>query len=877
MKTTKITAACGFSMALVTMLSEGAVAQVTPDGSIFPAVVTQTVNAKPAAYDNNLKVNFVRTWQADRPFTAEADVVSTSRTTAEVKQTTQYFDGLGRPLQSVAKQVTPGTSPKDVVTAIVYDEFGREEYKYLPYASSTNTGKFKLDPFAEQENALKAIYNPANSTNGEKFFYSKTKFEASPLSRTLKALAPGNSWAGNDRGVSMSYEINVASEVRIWNIAAAIGSIPASPGFYDPGELYRTVTTDEHAKRVVEYKDKEEHVILKKVEIKHNGAATITSHTGWLCTYYVYDDLGSLRFVIPPKAVEAIQSNWSFANRSTVIDELCFRYEYDERRRMSIKKVPGAGEVHMVYDARDRLVMTKDANMGSSQWMVTKYDALNRPTTTYLWNNSGSRTTHQTSASASTAYPTLSGTYQLLTETYYDDYTWSSGINGISSTVNTNYSGMFTSYNTSPHYAQQIQKSGAVKGLVTGSKVNVLGSSSHYLYVLTLYDDKARPVQTLSINYTGGVDIVSTQYDFAGKVLRSHHYHTNPNMDFAEFRLLTKIDYDHAGRLLEIRKKLNDDDEKVIAINEYDAFGQLKTKKLGTDPNTSEPLEILDYSYNIRGWLTGINRGYANPLHATEASAQANRWFGMQLSYDHGFTSTEFNGNIAGIIWKSTGSDKERAYGFQYDRANRLLKADFTQKNSGWNVTDGIDFSMRIGDGVTPSTAYDGNGNIQAMWQKGLKIQNSDVIDDMTYHYQLNSNKLDGVTEANGDEDHKLGDFVDRHSSDVDYLYDNNGNLRFDLNKNIEDIQYNHLNLPREILLLTDDQQYDKGRITYVYDATGNKLSKIVYEPASGQNSETEKTVTTTYLNGFVYESSSVYRNGQDPIENSERLQFIGH
>jgi hypothetical protein len=27
------------------------------------------------------------------------------------------------------------------------------------------------------------------------------------------------------------------------------------------------------------------------------------------------------------------------------------------------EKVPGAGEVYMVYDARDRLVLTQDANM----------------------------------------------------------------------------------------------------------------------------------------------------------------------------------------------------------------------------------------------------------------------------------------------------------------------------------------------------------------------------------------------------------------------------------------------------------------------------------------------------------------------------------
>jgi len=50
-----------------------------------------------------------------------------------------------------------------------------------------------------------------------------------------------------------------------------------------------------------------------------------------------------------------------------------------------MKKVPGAEEVYMVYDARDRLVMTQDANLRMlNKWMVTLYDALNRPIQTGL-------------------------------------------------------------------------------------------------------------------------------------------------------------------------------------------------------------------------------------------------------------------------------------------------------------------------------------------------------------------------------------------------------------------------------------------------------------------------------------------------------------
>lgn len=54
---------------------------------------------------------------------------------------------------------------------------------------------------------------------GEQVYYSKTEFEASPLNRPTKTLAPGNSWAGSNIGVEMQYRINDANDaVRIWNI-----------------------------------------------------------------------------------------------------------------------------------------------------------------------------------------------------------------------------------------------------------------------------------------------------------------------------------------------------------------------------------------------------------------------------------------------------------------------------------------------------------------------------------------------------------------------------------------------------------------------------------------------------------------------------------
>jgi len=108
-------------------------------------------------------------------------------------------------------------------------------------------------------------------------------------------------------------------------------------------------------------------------------------------------------------------SNWVLS--TVVLSEQCFRYEYDHRNRMIIKKVPGAGEVWMVYDNNDRLVMTQDANMRGTKWMLTQYDDLDRLVATGFVNSSQDRTYWQ----AQTSFPTFG---EELTRTWYDDYSY---------------------------------------------------------------------------------------------------------------------------------------------------------------------------------------------------------------------------------------------------------------------------------------------------------------------------------------------------------------------------------------------------------------------------------------------------------------------
>ena len=60
--------------------------------------------------------------------------------------------------------------------------------------------------------------------------------------------------------------------------------------------------------------------------------------------------------------------------------------------------------------------------------------------------------------------------------------------------------------------------------------------------------------------------------------------------------------------------------------------------------------------------------------------------------------------------------------------------------------------------------------------------------------YTYDGNQLDDVLETG----HHYGGFADKTNTQTgDYEYDANGNMTIDRNKNITNILYNHLNLPK--------------------------------------------------------------------------------
>lgn len=782
----------------------------------------------------------------------------------DVQQATTYFDGLGRPIQSVAKQASP--LQHDMVTVETYDPDGREVLKYLPYTASTSDGNYKSYGFSDQNN-----FNGSQFPN-DHFFYSQANIEASALNRSLASLAQGDSWLYSGRGVTSHYLYNdVPDSVHIWNIGFATGSIPTDAGLYAAGKLSKSVTADEQGNQVIQYTDQEGHMILKKVQVV---ATPGTAHVGWLCTYYVYDDLGNLRFVLSPQAVIDIDLGTSWAIPTGIAAELCFRYEYDLRQRMIIKKVPGAGEAHMVYDVRDLVVMSQDSNLRSQQkWQFTCYDGLGRVDSMGLMTDPSEYNNlsyHTNLALLSATYPNVASyTSELMSRTFYDDYSAIGAASGLPATMATNYIGnsnyFVTTLNTSPTYAVGITAHPITRGLTTGTMTKVIGTTSQFLYTESFYDDRGRITQSQSINYTGGIDTATNQYDFTGKNLRSLLSHSKLGNTVQHHTVVTKNDYDQAFRLRHTWKNIDGAAaDQLIDSLQYNERGQLNAKYLGNN------VDSVVYTYNIRGWTNGINRSYL--------AGTASHYFGMELRYDAAASAAgsnsgnplQYNGNIAGQVWKTPGAGVPREYDYYYDRASRLNKANFAQSTDGGSTwtTSPVNYSVYGGDVSDPSNqyaiGYDANGNIQTLYQQGFMIGGSAPIDLLVYSYLPGSNKLSGVTDLANNPTSQLGDFHYNSSTkgSTDYFYDGDGNLTLDNNKAITAITYNFLNLPQLIHF------QGKGNINYVYAASGEKLAKVTID------STAQHSIRTLYLDGMVYQQTGTMAA---PGGATDTLQFIAH
>jgi RHS repeat-associated protein len=767
--------------------------------------------------------NYVLIHQPVEPATAQE--FDTYLTIEKKGITVKYFDGLGRPSQAIKVAYSP--DGQDIVQGYYFDSLGRESLSFLPY-------ELIQRPSGEYRNMWKQETEGFYVGENGKVF-TQTEYDNSPLNRVTAQVGPGQAWRSdpaNPRKVRFEYGTNGRIPVTQWSVLPD-GSLNLL-GNYSAGSLRMQEVIDEDGRKVREWKDMQGKVVLKEAGV---GTSEATQ------THYVYDDYDRLRWVIPPQMIQYVppQKPWSLSPSDDLAKRFAYYYRYDGKGRVVAKQLPGADPVYFVYDQGDRVVLTQDGKQRSEdrlKWTAAVYDSFGRvrmtgvidvqettPEDVQSWFDQYFAITNST---AFLEDGILHG--QLLTQSWYDGYSHlPSGFDELR-------------YQPFDHLEMPSEYSIRTTGMPTAQLVTVLNpeeGKAHQLLSAIYYDKEGRTIQTVSQLYDGGIARQSNRYSWSG-LITAEEYRVEGSPMVQGFSLYREADYDHAGRLLQVRQRVNDDKLQNVSLSHYDALGrlselryvpsskyweygsevdrtvlQVKEEQLLKDyrwePNQEVPtfrnaLNIT-YRYNIRGWLTDIN----------DVDNAADNLFALRLNYTGSSLgrdeSTQYTGNIGEALWTywnaENGQVEGAAYAYSYDALNRLTRADWHERNMGWTGWN------RTPEKYDTQYQYDKNGNITDLLRFGKNGERFEMIDYLKYFY--NGNQLMRVN----DERLCPAGYADNNTAGPDFSYDANGNMYQDMDRSIH-IDYNQLNLPQDVESLQTGE-----RLRYVYTATGTKLASL--------------------------------------------------
>ena len=721
--------------------------------------------------------------------------------------TFQYYDGLGREKQ----ELVPGSA---VFGFSEYGAMGRLDKQWQPVATASASPLSAAD-----------ILSAAQSFYSDNAAYTLTEYEPSGIGGVASVTRPGQAQHLADKKITSETVINSASDPQrrvAWLSVGGTGQLTCH-GYYPSCSVSGTKMTDEDGRIVVRFVDSQGKTLLDRTVV--NAASGLFADT-----YYVYDGFGRLRLVVPPMASDALvsASSHTYPVDDANMKKYCYCYRYDAIGNLVEKRLPGQEPVLYLYDKGQKLTLSQTGNQRGA---ARTFGASSIPAgdwTYYLYDRMGRKVVEGT-MSLSDGEPELF-TDTIVTAQYAADpyfvggYSLSSGILPVEPEVSVAYY-----YDNYDFLGRQSYR----KLLGESPRAN----STDFNYVTTEAGDachnSAMGRLTGSLVYKQGglggqTSRLSTfYYNLAGDLVQSHaenhlggmtHLYvkrTPTQMPSETTKIVTtaavdslsetiteryRYIYDNFGRIAEVYHKLDDDDELRLIANQYDAIGRIVGTDVGGDASAAAAENAI--TYDVQGRTKTITSDQ----------------FSQTLTYG-------YDGNITANQWES-GDNVTRNYAYTYDKLNRLTAAVYSD-----NAQSGADYSTTYG--------YDSNSNPTSVTRKGRVESLSADIDYLSLHY--NGNQLSYVDDY-ADDGNTYGavDFHDGHEGGTDYVWDRNGNMTKDLNKNISSITYNSLNLPSSIT-------YSDGhRVYYTYDAMGNR-QRVTYQtailPAAGILPRAELTI----------------------------------
>jgi RHS repeat-associated protein len=572
-------------------------------------------------------------------------------------------------------------------------------------------------------------------------------------------------------------------------------------------------------------------------------------HSEYHYTLYYYDQAGNLVQTVPPAGVDNRIGDASFLGNVAVAKAfgnvvrpnhtLKTNYRYNTLNQVVAQVSPDGGESYFWYDRLGRLAVSQNAKQANDvAYSYTLYDVLGR--IQEVGENFSSQTYMDDGISRDATqlqdWILNSGYRYQITRTTYD-------------VANNLIEPQLFQKNLRNRvsYTQYIEAHGDPYQSATYYSYDIHGNVDTLLqdYQVGLMADHGNQFKKLVYRYdliSGKVNHVAYQ---PGQVDQFYH----------------RYQYDAENKLTDVYTTRDSVHWERDASYRYYRHGPLARTELG-----QQRVQGIDYAYTLQGWLKGVNStllcngesdmgkdgfmegenrtvardAYGFALHYFDedylAIGNGTKFYGVSnLLGKHLDNSTGyrplFNGNISAMSVNIGKLNMPAIYNYRYDQLNRLTGMEFffAQNNCEDPAAELWDYGISHDESYDEDISYDPNGNILT-YRRNANASVSTDMDDLSYEYIAGTNKLDRIHDAVD----PGFDFDIDDQNGHNYQYDAIGNLTADDQAYITSIDWTVYGKIKTIYKYGDPSGVEQ--IDYTYDASGNRISKKVYNGNTGQD-----------------------------------------
>lgn len=705
-----------------------------------------------------------------------------------------YYDGLGRQTQTLNEET-------EIRQYTEYDLMGR--IKRTSVASANDPGLYDWTLYS---------YLPA------------------PGGRLLSSTKPGQEWHTNNKSICTRIVSNsLSGTYSLPLLLVEENGVKYVTSNYAQGTLLIEEVTDEDGHIVCTFKDKDNRVLAIKEGVEGD----------FFTTYYIYDDYGRLRYILPP-----IAGTGTYADSHEKMQKYAFIFKYDDLGRCIMKKSPGCDPDYYKYSPSGRLVAEHSSKMEDGLWQLYFYDSQGREIITSLAQptpaqlNSLSETLLVGSYSQNGQYAGYNFSSQLPCDIgdiqivkYYDNYNC------------LNRSDIDFGF-TAEHPQPVITSNSGIGHLTCqadfSDKEAKKARGGVYIY------DIWERIEATYFKLESGPQFQQFSYNRKGDIKEQIE-----SLDaglMASFNRVLRNTYDSAGRISS--STIVENGATASIAYEYGTNGLVSKESYGNSAYRT-------YEYDEHGWITQSQMNVKNTsliLPQLSLSAQYYSETADPLSLDPVMVGTRFTekylyADATNPRYSGTPGAREffsgGRYDYEFDSHDRLVAANYKPKK-GANVNEDFSTSYSYNKANLPTNVVR-HGVSTSLFNN---TESFGTIDDLSYTY-------DGLlpTSISDSEFISLvyaGTGFDAASKN--YTWNSAGQMTAEGGTQYS---YDRRGLPASTtptkVILT----------TYIYDGFGELLS------ANSYNALTKQTARTRYAAGRILMDELPY---PDPINLSEKL-----